>query len=191
MIPIHVIDFEGNGKRGIVEWGVVSLDGQAIIATRTQLCRPYFFPEAAPEGCVDFSIYTDYFLQLRRTGIFCAHHCCVEDNLLRRYWASPGYVPSFTSASAVTTWGPWLDTCAIWLQMIPGLASYNLVDLIQICSLQNSLRQAASEHCPPGRTHPHAALYDALAASLLLRLALQFAPQKTMEDWMFYSHPQS
>jgi DNA polymerase-3 subunit epsilon len=188
-VPIHVIDFEGNRKLGISEWGVVSLKDQEISGIRTQFCPSFFLPDEVPQGCMDFSRNAAHFLQLRRTGIFCAHSCHVEDALLRHYWASPGYVPSFTSASPVTTWGPWLDTYAIWGHMATGLASYGLMDLIQSCSLQDPLRQVASKYCPPDRAHPHAALYDALAASLLLRLAMQLAPQKTLEDWMFYSHP--
>jgi DNA polymerase III epsilon subunit-like protein len=76
------------------------------------------------------------------------------------------------------------------MQLVPGLASYNLMDLIQSCSLEDSLRQAASEHCPPDGAHAHAALYDALAASLLLRLALRLVPQRSLADWLFYSNPQ-
>ncbi|MDR2419937.1 MAG: hypothetical protein LBD40_01265 [Puniceicoccales bacterium] len=186
-IPIHVIDFEGNRKVGIAEWGVVSLVDQEISNVRTHFCPSFFSPDEVPRDCMDFSQNAAYFLQLRRSGIFCSHSHYIEDTLLRHYWASPGYVPSFTSASPVTTWGPWLDTCAIWMHMIPRLVSYNLMDLIQKYSLQDSLRQEASEHCPPDRAHPHAALYDALAASLLLRLAMQFVPQRTLADWIFYS----
>jgi hypothetical protein len=191
MIPIHVIDFEGNRQLGISEWGVVSLEGQEISKVRTQLYPSFFSPDKIPPNCVDFSQNAAYFLQLRRSGIFCSHSHHTEDNLLRHYWASPGYVPSFISASSVTTWGPWLDTCAIWMQMIPRLASYRLMDLIQEYSLQDLLRREASEYCPPDRACPHAALYDALAASLLLRLAMQFAPQRTLADWIFYSQSQA
>jgi hypothetical protein len=187
MIPIHVIDFEGNRQLGISEWGVVSLKNQEISETRTQLCPSFFSPDEVPPNCVDFNQNATYFLQLRRSGIFCSHSHYTEDILLRHYWASPGYVPSFTSAPPVTTWGPWLDTCAIWMHLIPRLVSYNLMDLIQKYSLQDLLRQEAAEHCPPDRAHPHGALYDALAASLLLRLAMQWAAQRTLSDWIFYS----
>ncbi|MDR3143723.1 MAG: hypothetical protein LBT57_02670 [Puniceicoccales bacterium] len=187
-VPVHVLDFEGKLQSGIAEWGIVSLEGQKLIATRTQRCRLQDSSEEISGNCADFKENAAYFLQLRRTGIFCAHSCSVEDNLLRSYWASPGYVPSFTSVSSVTTWGPWLDTCAIWMHMVPGLVSYNLMDLIQSYSLRDSLRQVASEYCPSGRAYPHAALYDALATSLLLRLAMRLVPQRTLEDWVFYSH---
>jgi DNA polymerase-3 subunit epsilon len=190
-LPIHVIDFEGNRQLGIAEWGVVSLIGQKISNVRTQLCPSFFSPEKAPLHCVDFKQNAAYFLQLRRTGIFCSHSWSIEDNLLRHYWASPGYVPSFTSTSRVTTWGPWLDTYAIWTHMTPGLISYNLMELIQRHALRDALQQAASEYCPPDRAHPHAALYDALAAALLLRLLIQSAPHRTLEDWIFYSNPRS
>jgi DNA polymerase-3 subunit epsilon len=186
-LPIHVVDFEGNRQLGIGEWGVVSLDGQEILETQTQLCPPFFLPDEVPPNCVDFGKNVSYFLQLRRSGILCSHSRHVEDALLRHYWASPGYVPSFTSDTKVMTWGPWLDSCAIWMHLSPGLASYGLMDLIQYASLQEHLQQEASLHCPPGRSRPHAALYDALAASLLLRLAIRLAPQKTLEDWIFYS----
>ncbi|MDR0444795.1 MAG: hypothetical protein LBG98_00690 [Puniceicoccales bacterium] len=189
-VPIHVIDFEGNRKSGVSEWGVVSLNGQEISKVQTRLCPPFFLPDEVPQSCLDISQDVAYFLQLRRSGIFCAHSCHVEDTLLRHYWASPGYVPSFTSNQKVATWGPWLDTCALWGHMAPGLASYGLMDLIQSCSLQESLRREVALHCPPDRAHPHGALYDALAASLLLRFAMQLVPRRMLEDWILCSHPQ-
>jgi DNA polymerase-3 subunit epsilon len=187
-IPIHVIDFEGNRQRGIVEWGVVSVQGQKILETRTQCCPSFFLPNEMPPDCVDFKENASYFLQLRRTGIFCAHSCHVEDALLRHYWASPGYVPNFTSPSTVTTWGPWLDSCAIWMRLMPHLKAYGLMDLIRAVSLSEHLRAEVIRYCPKGRDHRHAALHDALASSLLWRHAMRCAPGKILEDWVFYSH---
>jgi len=188
-LAVHVIDFEGNGRRGIAEWGVVSLAGQEITATHTRRCRPYFPPEEAPEGCADFEKYADFFLQLRRTGLFCAHHSHVEDNLLRRYWASPGYVPGLPPSSPVLTWGPWLDTRALWARLIPNRRSCRLMDLLRGAALTQRLRHELSLHCPTACDRPHTALHDALASSLLLRHAMELAPQKTLEDWVFYSQP--
>ena len=37
--PIHFIDFEGSAASGILEFGVVTLQGGGIAATHTRLCR--------------------------------------------------------------------------------------------------------------------------------------------------------
>jgi DNA polymerase-3 subunit epsilon len=48
------------------------------------------------------------------------------------------------------------------------LPSGRLESLVVACGLQPELDALAAPHCPAGRGHYHAALYDALAGALLL-----------------------
>ena len=38
--PIHILDFEGNGRSGVVEFGVATVFGGEVVAARTEFCRP-------------------------------------------------------------------------------------------------------------------------------------------------------
>ncbi|MCL1856150.1 MAG: exonuclease domain-containing protein [Kiritimatiellaeota bacterium] len=69
--------------------------------------------------------------------------------------------------------GPWIDTLTLCRRLYPGLASYALDDLTRVLGL--APRVAAL--CP-GR-EPHDALYDAVAAAVLLEHA--FAHDKTRD----------
>jgi DNA polymerase-3 subunit epsilon len=182
--PIHVLDFEGSRRSGVVEYGVATLLDGKIIATHTRLCAPVG-PVAAAESAVHGLAETDVaqaapfaneqsrFAELRQTGPFAAHHAPVERALLRRVWPIPPASPDFSAADSAAAprladWGPWLDTRRIYEHLYPKLSNYQLMDLIAAFKLNDELAVLAEQYCAARRRRPHCALYDALAAALLL-----------------------
>ncbi|MGF1449556.1 MAG: 3'-5' exonuclease [Opitutales bacterium] len=182
---IHVIDFEGTSRSGVVEFGAVTLYGGLLLESRTALCAPtgevagadlrvHGIQETDTSGLDSFGAHFDTFVQLRRTGPLCAHHASVEMNLLKDTWPYPGEVPDFPAGPGrpCNSWGPLLDTRRIYAALYPDLASTALADLLERFDLVQRLKQLAEERCPPRRRKTHCALFDALgAALLLLRLA--------------------
>jgi DNA polymerase-3 subunit epsilon len=183
--PIHFIDFEGNATSGIIEFGVVTLSGGEIAATRTRLCaaagrisaedtavhglRPETVAAQAP-----FRDEWDYFAGLRAGGPLAAHFAQAENYLLRTVWAYPRSAPDFARPGKVATeWGPWIDTGRLYPQFFPALGDGKLEELVAACGLQAELDGLAGTHCPAGRRQYHAALYDALGGALLLRAFLR------------------
>ena len=185
--PIHFIDFEGNAASGILEFGVVTLVGGGIAATRTRLCRAagrVTEEDTAVHGLraealateAPFADEWDYFADLRTRGPLAAHFAHVEHHLLRTVWAYPRTVPDFARPGRTATeWGPWIDTGRLYPQFFPTLGDGKLEELVAAAVLQAELDAAAGQHCPPARRHYHAALYDALAGALLLRDLLRRA----------------
>ncbi len=182
--PIHFIDFEGNSTSGILEFGVVTLHGGDITATRTRLCRPLGRVSAADTavhglragslaGEAPIADEWEYFAGLRESGPLAAHFAHVEHHLLKSVWAYPRSAPDFARPGKSTTeWGPWIDTGRLYPQFFPQLGDGKLEELITAGGLTNELKSLATVHCPAGRRHYHAALYDALAGALLLRALL-------------------
>jgi len=185
---IHVLDFEGGRRSGIVEFGVATLLDGRITTTHTRLCAPagpvtaaesalHGITEADTARAAPFSTEQELFVSLRQTGPFAAHHAPVERGLLRHTWPIPAASPDFSAtdpahAPRLSDWGPWLDTRRIYERLYLGLPSYQLMDLIKTFMLMDELSSLAAAHCPPNRRGPHCALFDALAAGLLLvRLA--------------------
>lgn len=179
-VPLHVIDFEGGPRTGVVEHGVVTLLGGEVLAASTGLHAP-----GAPVPSVDtqchglsdrdlageapFSAEWDRWVALRRAGLFAAHNASVEAGLLRSTWARPPASPAFVAPEAVAEWGPWIDTCRLARLWMPTLGDYRLASLVTVLRLGHRLDQLAAVHCPPARRRHHCALYDALAAALVLR----------------------
>ena len=186
--PIHLIDFEGTSESGIVELGVVTLHHGAITESYSRLCRATgAIPEeesrvhgiAFEDTTQSEPFQSDWerFVQLRRTGPLGAHHAYYEDRLLKAVWPSPPYCPDFIQPKQKTAqWGPWIDTCQLYRNQVPQLSSYKLSNLINTLGLQESLDQLAAEHCPSERCRYHCALYDALAAAVLLLYLPQLRP---------------
>ena len=182
--PIHFIDFEGNTTSGILEFGVVTLQGGEITATQTRLCRATGCVSAedtkvhglSAEGLVTeayFAAEWERFSGLRATGPLAAHFAPVENSLLRQVWPYPNQVPDFARPGKTTTeWGPWIDTGQLYPQFFPQLGSLRLADLVARGGLQAELEAVERQHCPAERRRYHAALYDALAGALLLRALL-------------------
>jgi DNA polymerase III epsilon subunit-like protein len=180
-VPIHVIDFEGSGRTGVVEFGVATLLGGEVVSASTRLHAP-----RAPVPAIDtqchglaakdlkgsspFESEWEHWVSLRQTGLLAAHNASVESGLLRGTWSRPSAVPSFVGdAAAVAEWGPWIDTCRLARAWAPSLGDFRLSALVSILRLGPRLDALAAEHCPPGRRRYHCALYDALAAALVLR----------------------
>lgn len=186
--PIHFIDFEGNATSGILEFGVVTLQGGAITGAHTRLCRATGRVSVddtkvhglSAEGLASqdyFAAEWERFAGLRATGPLAAHFAPVENSLLRKVWPYPREVPDFARPGKVSTeWGPWIDTGQLYPQLFPQAGSYRLGDLVARMGLQGELDAVARQHCPLERRRYHAALYDALAGALLL-LALLKRPE--------------
>ena len=178
--PIHVIDFEGSRQSGVVEYGVVTLQGVMVDATHTGLCRArgtitdrdrmqHRIAEEDLVGRAPFDTLWPLFSELRETGVLCAHNVAVEEGLLRQVWPYPRSTPDLLGlGSAEPSWGPWLDTLYIYRSVYPGLESHRLQDLIVLFGLEGELQTRAKLYCPSGRRRYHSALYDALASALLL-----------------------
>jgi DNA polymerase III epsilon subunit-like protein len=178
--PIHFIDFEGARGCGVLEYGVATVLGGEIVATATRLCRASGRVRAEDtavhgirgEDTADAAPFSDeweIFAGMRARGPLAAHFSSTEDSLIRMAWPysrmSPDYSrPGGTSAE----WGPWIDTGRIIPGCLQGLRSARLEDLVGDCGLRSELDQLAKRYCPGGRARFHAALYDALAAALLL-----------------------
>lgn len=183
--PIHFIDFEGSAASGILEFGVVTLQGGTITTTRTRLCQPrgrvtaedtavHGLRAEALAGEAPFREEWDYFCTLRASGPLAAHFAQAEHHLLKSSWAYPQSVPDFARPGKTTVdWGPWIDTGRLYPQFHPQLGAGRLEELIAGCALQPALDQLGSAHCPVDRRHYHCALYDALAGALLLQTLLQ------------------
>ncbi len=180
-IPIHVVDFEGSGRTGVVESGVATLLGGEIITTCTSLHAARGAVPSIDTQChglsqrdlaraTPFEAEWDRWVSLRRTGVLAAHNATVEAGLLRATWPRPSVVPSYLGdMTPVAEWGPWIDTCRLARAWIPTLGEYGLSSLVSGLRLAPRLDALASQHCPPGRRRYHCALYDALAAALILR----------------------
>lgn len=199
--PIHVMDFEGHPRYGIVEVGVVTLAAGEITGTWTRLCAPdapmepddvrvHGIRENAAREAASIREEWERFVRMRRNGLFGAHHAAVEDRLLTQIWARPPAVPDFAGGS-VSQWGPWLDTRRIYEQLFPQLESYALEALVETFGLPGRLRDLADEHCPPARRKAHCALYDALASALLLLELETYAELAGLGliDWLQFSRP--
>lgn len=181
-IPIFVFDFEGNSREGILEYGIVRLVDGTIENSATRFC---FYQRGAKfwdsQTKIDSNEITrarpieeDFlkFFGWRQEGIFAAHNSHCEDALLRSTWAIPGFVPDFQAEPVTktncTSWGPWIDSEILFKRLEQPLPSYHLHDLIAFCKLEGKLEKQAQDHCPVHRRKYHCALFDALAAALLL-----------------------
>lgn len=192
-VPIHVLDFEGGARTGIVEYGVATLFGGEVVETRTRLCAADAPIPRLDTQChglhngdvadsAPFAADADLFLHLRETGLLGAHHAQVEQGLLKAAWPYPRSVPDFASPESphLISWGPWIDTHRIAVNWHPALGEHKLGSLIRWFSLEKRLDRLAQKHCPSGRRRYHCALFDAIAAALLLRHLCSSAERATV-----------
>lgn len=178
--PVFFVDFEGARMCGILEYGVVTLVRGEITETQTRLCAAIGRVRAedtAVHGLREetlaaeppFARDWELFAAWRERGPLAAHYAGVENALLKSVWPYPRSSPDFARpGERVIDWGPWIDTARIYAQLYPSLPSGRLEALVATSGLQRELDALALRHCPPGRRHYHAALYDALAGALLL-----------------------
>lgn len=187
---VHFIDFEGNIRSGVLEYGVATLRGGRLAAASTRLCAArgrVLAEETAVHGLGDADVAGarpmsddwEYFNNLRAGGPLAAHSAGAENSLIRSVWPYPRTCPDFARPGGrVAEWGPWIDTASLCREVFPGMESVKLEGLVAAFGLQAELDALACEHCPPARRRYHAALYDALAGALvLLALAAQPALQ--------------
>jgi len=186
--PVFFIDFEGSLASGVLEYGVATLLGGRVTETRTRLCAPTGRIRAADTRVhglrgealaarEPFSSDWEVFARLRERGPLAAHYSGAESSLLRAVWPYPRSSPDFARpGNRAADWGPWIDSARIYAQLYPRLETGRLEGLVAACGLQAELDALASAHCPAGRRHFHAALYDALAGALLL-LSLARRPE--------------
>lgn len=178
---LHVIDFEGHERYGVVEYGCVTIRDGMIAEVATALCRPVAsIPEAdtlvhglrseALEGLPPFSDHFERWVALRRSGLFVAHNHMVEARLIRSTWRYPSWVPKQPGSDrTVSDWGPWIDTLQLYRRAYPDLESHALMNLVNRFGLADELGRLAQNKCPDGRSRAHCALFDALASALLLQ----------------------
>ena len=190
---IHVMDFEGHRRYGVIEYGVVTLKGDEIAACATRLCRsdgPINPRDSAIHGLfqrdtVDappFKEEVERFVEWRQSGVFAAHNKAVEHGLLKHTWPYPPFVPDWRTGDRTRPdWGPWIDTLRIYQTLYPSLPDHSLGALVSVFELEKPLQAAAASHCPPRRRQAHCALFDALASALLL-LRLRTMPETAGES---------
>lgn len=178
---MHVLDFEGGPRTGVVEFGVATLLGGEIISVQTGLCAPlasippldtqcHGLSDCDLTGLRTFDAHWEYFVSLRASGVLAAHNSPVEARLLAVTWPHPSAVPSVgEDGIAQAEWGPWVDTLRLARAWAPSLGDFRLAELIRTLRLAERLDALAVRHCPAGRRRFHCAGYDALAAALLLR----------------------
>ena len=194
---IHFIDFEGSVGSGILEFGVVSIQGGQIVNTATRACRAtgrVRMEDVAVHGLAaeqlageaPFAEELERFAELRESGPLAAHFAQAENTMIKSVWPYPRQSPDFVrKGQSVVEWGPWVDTGRLYPQLYPTLESAKLGDLVNRCGLQTELDAAAERYCPADRRHYHAALYDALAgALLLLRLGEQSGVADQSLAWL-------
>ncbi|MBT5901389.1 MAG: 3'-5' exonuclease [Opitutaceae bacterium] len=178
--PIHFIDFEGSVGSGILEYGVVTVQGGTLVETATRKCRAtgnVRAEDVAVHGLVEsaiaeeapFSDEFERFASLRESGALAAHFAQAENTMIKSVWPYARETRDFARPDESTNeWGPWVDTGRLYPQFYPSVESGKLGDLVQAFDLQSELDRVADLHCPADRCHYHAALYDALAGALLL-----------------------
>ena len=184
-MPIHFIDFEGGASSGVLEFGVVTLRGGQIGETSTRLCRAVGRIRAEDSAVhhltaqdvaaqASFKDEFDYFANLREAGPLAAHFAGTENALLKNVWPYPRSSPDFARpGGTLADWGPWIDSGRLYAELYPKNESNQLEALVNDFGLQAELDALAVTHCPEARRFYHAALYDALAGSLLLLTLLR------------------
>jgi DNA polymerase-3 subunit epsilon len=177
---IHFVDFEGSVASGILEFGVVTLQGGLITTTRTGLCAPQGRVRAEDTavhgldagllaGRRPFADEWEYFAGLRESGPLAAHYAGAENSLIKSVWPYPRRSPDFAAAWAIERGvGPMDRHGGAAGAISPELESGKLETLVDSCGLQAALASSAATHCPADRCRFHAALYDAIAGALLL-----------------------
>jgi DNA polymerase III epsilon subunit-like protein len=183
-LKIFAIDFEGNGREGILEFGAICLHGGELSnpvdgfcacprETGIFLSRRKIPLERTASG-VPFDNFLPIFQDMRRQGILAAHHAATEDTLLRSRCPSPGFVPDWTDPDrSLVSWRPWLDSRMAVKKVWPRLNSYGLRETLRWANLEGRWRELGKRFCPPDRCRPHCALYDAVGCALLLDCCLR------------------
>ncbi|MDR2576806.1 MAG: hypothetical protein LBC42_02030 [Puniceicoccales bacterium] len=177
---IFAVDFEGNRREGILEFGAICLEGNELTEPIESFCRcerthglllrKRKISLTHTENAPSLDTFFPLFHSMRQRGIFAAHGAAVEDFLLRRVWPSPGFVPNWPpSDEQESSWGPWLDTVALARNFMPTGTDCRLVRLMESLHLLEKWENFGQKFCAPDRRTPHCALYDAIGCALLIR----------------------
>lgn len=178
--PVHVIDFEGSVRTGVVEFGAVTLLDGVVCTLAARLCRPRAHvaaEETRVHGLADadlaaaepFEAEWLRFAGLRDTGVLAAHFSATENALLRATWPCPRLAPDFLEPGRqAAEWGPWIDSGRLAIDGLRAGAPAGLEDVVETLGLRRALEESAARWCPPARCRFHCAPYDALAAALVL-----------------------
>jgi DNA polymerase III epsilon subunit-like protein len=188
---IFAIDFEGNGRDGILEFGSICLDGGRLTdATESFIrdCRRegiFLSRRKIPLECTASAPLLEKFYQhfraMRCSGILAAHHSATEDSLLRRRWLTPGFVPDWGDPGrSVTSWGPWLDSQLLARRLWPTWPAYSLGKALERLGLGEEWRELGQQFCSPQRRSAHCALYDAIGCALLINRCLRESGKSTL-----------
>ena len=181
-IPVHVVDFEGSVRTGVVEYGVVTLVAGAISALHTRVCRPaqaipaaesriHGLGESDVAAAAAFAAEWTLFAGLRETGLLAAHFSATENVLLRAVWPCPRLSPDFLSPEhTLAEWGPWIDTGRLAIEVLPAGGGAGLEAVVRALGLDGALAAAAKQWCPAARQRYHCAPFDALACALVLQV---------------------
>ncbi len=176
---IFYLDFEGSRRSGIAEYGFVIIQGGEIVDVKTRLCKPEReipYLETATHQIRNEDVQNmegvqedwNLFRDLRARGPFSAHHASVENGLIKGVWPFTSQSPNFISGEMDVDWGPWLDTCALYRNLFPGMESYSLGILVEKFGLSDELEEMGKHWCPSKRCFFHCAAFDAIAGALLL-----------------------
>ena len=185
MLPtIHVIDFEGNKKYGILEWGVATLSNGEVTNVMYGRCRSdrgaseRDFREHSrfedEQELKSFGEQIPLFVKLRQTGLLGAHSATTEENLLKMYQFSPGKVPSFLfENSEIPIWGPWIDSCLLAKHFFKVEGGYSLSNLCKTFCLEPEINKIENNF-PTSKNYVqfHRARHDAIASAVLLNFII-------------------
>lgn len=189
---MHVIDFEGSLRTGVVEYGIVTLQHGTVVAVDTRLCRNVWkLPpeESRVHGLTDgelsgtepFDAEWPRFAALRDSGVLAAHFSATENRLLRAVWPCPRMSPDFLQPGReVAEWGPWIDSGRVASEVLPKANSAGLEAVIEALQLGPELADFAGRFCPENRRQFHCAPFDALASAFVL---LRLASEPDGEPW--------
>ncbi len=180
-VKIHLLDFEGSVRTGIVEYGIATVCGGRITGVASRLCsvrraipaeesEVHGIFDADVEGLAPIEADWEIFRAFRQSGLMGSHHAPAEIGMIKTVWPSPGTVPdfSFDFAPKTNDWGPWIDTCHIAQTWFPEEQRHSLGYLVERFQIFDRVEKDAKKFCPPRRARFHCALFVAIAAADLL-----------------------
>ncbi len=168
---ITAIDFESTGERS--GRGALPIQvGMASLERLTLQPQTFFRSYLQVTGPIDAKVQKENQLidhELTNAPTLLSLWPTFEEHLRGRYLVAHGRGTEkrFLRAFPMHGFGPWIDTLTLTRKMVPGLASYQLSDLVVYFGLFDQVTTWLSDF------RWHEALSDALASLLLLLHLLQ------------------